>query len=157
MPSRGSPENSMQVSSEGGWKDSRPAPLWNSRRAESRNSMRCSVAVFPVGLSWNCAAQLLPGGRAWLFLCLRRPRNGRKHVRLSMFRILLTRFLSRLQEWNSRDCFGFDAEKPGTEDRISKLLHTLLLRTKKLEKLAVSIPRARSQRQYMVGFLLAES
>ena len=76
-----------------------------------RNSMRCSVAVFPVGLSWNCAALLPPGGRASRFLCLRKPRNDRKRVRLSMFRIPSTRFLSRLREWNFRDCFGFDAEK----------------------------------------------
>jgi RecA/RadA recombinase len=39
--------------------------------------------------------------------------------------------LSRLRVWNYRDCFGFDAEKPGSEDRISKRLHTLLLRKKK--------------------------
>jgi hypothetical protein len=68
-----------------------------------------------------------------------------------MFRILSTRFLSRLREWNYPDCFGFDVEKWGTENRISRALCTLLLQTRKSEKLAVSIPRAKSQRKYMVG------
>src|SRR6266404_4515519 len=144
-------ENSNQVSWDEGWRDSRPAPRWNSSRAESRNSMRCSVAVFPVGLSWNCAAQLLPGGQAWFFLCLHRPRNGSKHVRSSMFRILLARFLSRLQEWNSRDCFGFDAGRLRTEYHISRSPLTLLLRPRKQGKLPVSTPRARNQSRYMAG------
>jgi len=85
---------------------------------------------FPRGLSWNCVALLRPVGRASRFRCLRKQRNGRKRVRLSMFRIPSTRFLSRLREWNFRDCSGFDAEKPETEDRTSRHPRTLLLRIK---------------------------
>ena len=103
-------------------------PLLGRTPAERsyRNSMRCSVAVFLAGLSWNCAALLPPGGRAWLSLCLRRPRNVSRRARSLMSPILLTRCPSRLRAWNFRGCFGFDAEKPGTEDRISKRLRTLL-------------------------------
>jgi hypothetical protein len=72
-----------------------------------------------------------------------------------MFRILSTRFLSRLREWNCLGCFGFDVEKWGTENRISRALPTLLLRTRKSEKLAVSILRAKSQCKYMVGDIRA--
>src|SRR5712664_2924987 len=113
--------------------------------------MRYLVAVFRGGLSWNCVALLRPVGRASRFRCLRKQRNDRKRVRLSMFRIHSTLFLSRLREWNFRDCSGFDAEKPGTEGQISRRPLTLPLRTKKWEKLAASIQRARSQCQYMVG------
>jgi hypothetical protein len=96
-----------------------------------------------VGPSWNCAVLLPPGGRAWLFLCWHRPRNDRKPARSWMFRILSTRFLSRLREWNYLDCFGFDVEKWRTGNRISRALRTLHLRTRKPEKVAVSIPRAK--------------
>jgi hypothetical protein len=68
-----------------------------------------------------------------------------------MFPILSTRFLWRLREWNCPDCFGFDVEKWGTENRISRALRTLLLRRRKSEKLSVSIPRAKSQYKYTVG------
>jgi hypothetical protein len=79
--------------------------------------MRFSVAVFPAGPSWNCAVLLHPGGRAWLSLCLRRPQNLSRCACSLMSPILLTRCLSRLRAWTLRGCFGFDAEKPGTEDR----------------------------------------
>src|SRR5215472_11695311 len=117
--------------------------------------MPCSVAVFPVGLSWNCAVQLPPGGRAWLSLCLPRLPNGRRHARSLTFRILSTRFLLRLREWNYLECFGFGVEKWGTGNRISGAARILLLRTRKSEKLAVSIPRAKRQCEYMVGVIRA--
>src|SRR5207247_10306613 len=107
--------------------------------------------VFRGGLSWDCVALLLPVARASRFRCLRKPRNYRKRVRLSMFRILLTRCRSRLQAWTFRGCFGFDAEKPGTEDRMSKRLRTLLEWAKKQEIHAALVPRPRSQCKYMVG------
>src|SRR5215472_15385443 len=113
--------------------------------------MPCSVAVFPVGLSWYCAVQLPPGGRAWLSLCLPRLPNGSRHARSLTFRILSTRFLWRLREWNSRDYFGFGVEKWRTENQIPRGLRTLLLQTRKAERVAVSIPRAKSQCKYMVG------
>src|SRR6266853_3367150 len=79
------------------------------------------------------------------------PRNDSKPARSLMFRILSTRFLSRLREWNYLDCFGFDAEKPGTEDRISKRLRTLLEWAKRQERHAALVTRPRSQCKYMVG------
>jgi hypothetical protein len=68
-----------------------------------------------------------------------------------MFRILSTLFLSLLRAWTFRGCFGFDAEKPGTESRLSRAPRSLGLQTRKSEKLAVSIPRVNSQGKYMVG------
>jgi hypothetical protein len=82
---------------------------------------------------------------------LRKLRNGRRRARWLTFRILSIRFLSRLREWNCLGCFGFDVEKRGNENPISIALRTLLLRTRKSEKLAVSTPRAKSQYKYTVG------
>lgn len=79
------------------------------------------------------------------------PRNDSKPARSLMFRILSTRFLSRLRGWNYLDCFGFDAEKLGTEARTSRHLRPLLLRAKKPEELAASIHQAKSQCRYTVG------
>ena len=121
----------MQVSSDEALKDFRTAPPSNFSRVALRNLMRYLVAVFREGLSWNCVALLRPVGRASRSRCLRKQRNDRKRVRLSMFRILSTPFLLRLREWNFRDCYGFGAEKRETEGRISRRLRTLLLRTKK--------------------------
>src|SRR5256885_7417617 len=113
--------------------------------------MRFSVADFHVGLSWNCAALLPPGGRAWRSLCLRRPPNVSRRARSLMSPILLTPCPSRLRAWTFRGCFGFDAEKPGTEDRISKRLRTLLEWAKKQERHRALVPRPRSQSKYMTG------
>ena len=121
----------MPVSSDAGLKDFRTARPWSFSRVELQNSMRCSVVVSLAGHWSNCAALLPPGERVWLFHCSLRPRNARRRVRSSMFRIPSTRFLLRLREWNFRDCFGFDAEKMATDDRSSKRPRTLLLRTKK--------------------------
>src|SRR5262249_17395488 len=119
------------------------------------NWIWCSVAVFLGGLLWNCAVPLPLGGRAWLSLYLPRLRNGRKPARSSMFRIVSTRCLSQLRGWSYLYCFGFDVEKWGTENRISRALRTFLLRIKKSEKLAVSIPRARNQSKYKAGDIRA--
>ncbi len=56
-----------------------------------------------------------------------------------------------LRAWTFRGCFGFDAEKPGTEDRMSKRLRTLLEWAKKQERHAALVPRPISQCKYMVG------
>src|SRR5215472_12662629 len=125
----------MKPSLDAGSKDFSAASRLNSSQAELRNSMPCSVAVFPADRSSNCVGQLLPGGRAWLSLCLRRLRNGKRHARSLTFRILSTRFLSLPQEWNCLGCFGFDVEKRGTENRTSRAPRTLLLQTRKPEKL----------------------
>src|SRR5258708_1939553 len=130
MACRGRREKAIKVSSDEGLKDFRTAQPSNFSRVELRNLMRYLVAVFRGGLSWNCVALLRPVGRASRFRCLRKQRNYRKRVRLSMFRIPSTRFLSRLLEWNFRDCSGFDAERPETEDRTSRRPRTLLLQIK---------------------------
>src|SRR6266576_60519 len=106
---------------------------------------------FPVGLSWNCMVLLHRGGRVWLSLCLRRPRNVSRRARSLMSPILLTRCPSRLRAWTFRGCFGFGAEKSGTEDRMSKRLRTLLEWAKKQERHAALVPRPISQCKYMVG------
>src|ERR1700730_18116151 len=110
--------NSTQPSSDEGWRDFRIGQQLNFSRAELFSSMRYSVGVFPAGLLWNCAAPPPQDERVSLSPYLRRPRNVRKRVHPSMFRIRSTRFLSRLQEWNFRDCFGFAAERPRAVDRI---------------------------------------
>ena len=130
MPSLLSKDESKKVSSDEALKDFRTAQPSNFSRVELRNLMRYLVAVFRGGLSWNCVALLRPVGRASRFPYLRKQRNDRKRVRLSMYRIPSTRFLSRLREWNFRDCSGFDAEKPETEDRTSRHPRTLLLQIK---------------------------
>src|SRR5207249_6169872 len=81
------------------------------------------------------------GGRVWLSLCLRRPRNVSRRARSLMSPILLTRCRSRLRAWTFRGCFGFDAEKAGTEDRMSKRLRTLLEWAKKQERHAALVDR----------------
>src|ERR1700758_4743382 len=123
----------MKPSLDVGSKDFGAVSRSNSSLAASRNSMRFSAADFPVDLSWNCVVLLHPGGRAWLSLCLRRPRNVSRRARSLMSPILLTLCPSRLRAWTFRGCFGFDAEKPGTEDRISKRLRILLEWAKKQE------------------------
>jgi len=75
-----------------GLEDFRTAPPSNFSRVALRNLMRYLVAVFRGGLSWNCCALLRPVGRASRSRCLRKQRNDRKRVRLSMFRILSTPF-----------------------------------------------------------------
>src|SRR6266436_5601145 len=136
----------MKLSLDAVSKDSRGGPLSNFSRVESRSSMPCWVGAFHAGLWWNCVVLLHPGGRAWLSLCLRRPRNVSRRARSLMSPILLTRCPSRLRAWTFRGCFGFDAEKPRIEDRISKRLRTLLEWAKKQERHAALEPRQRSQR-----------
>jgi len=124
-------ENSKQASSDGdlkGFQNRAAVELHPSGVAELDAVLG---GGFPRGSLVELCGPASSGGRASLSLCWLKPRNDRKRVRLSMFRIRSTRFLWRLREWNFRVCFGFDAGKPGTGTGFSKRLRTLLLRTKK--------------------------
>jgi len=63
------------------------------------------------GVSRGIVCPASSGRTSLAFSLLAQATDGRKRVRLSMFRIPSTRFLSRLREWNFRDCSGFDAER----------------------------------------------
>jgi len=65
---------------------------------------------FPRGSLVELCGPHSSGRTSLAFSCLRSARNDRKLVRLWMFRIPLTRFLSRLRVWNFRDCSGFDEQ-----------------------------------------------
>src|SRR6184192_2698746 len=86
---------------------------------------------FPRGSLVELYGPASSGRTSLAFSLLAEATESSRRARSLMSPILLTRCPSRLRAWTFRGCFGFDAEKPGTEDRMSKRLGTLLEWAKK--------------------------